>query len=125
MKIGIISNFDQRLDVLVKNMKLDEFIDFSLNSYDVGYEKPDKRIFDKAIEAAQLPNLKPFECLHIGDTASGDYIGAREAGWSAALIHSINSEDLYEKYGKNIREEHVFSSLFDFHKRILSDSVRW
>lgn len=125
MKLGVISNFDQRLEMLLKNMKLDSFLDFALNSYDVGYEKPDQRIFEKAIETARIPDLKPYECLHIGDTALGDYIGAREAGWSAALIHSIHSDDSYEKYGKKIRDEHVFSSLFDFHKRILSDSVRW
>jgi HAD superfamily hydrolase (TIGR01549 family) len=84
--MGIISNFDPRLDVLLRNMKINHYFDFVLSSYDCGFEKPDKRIFDKAIEASEIKDLDPKECLHIGDTPITDYIGAKKARTYLVLI---------------------------------------
>lgn len=124
-KMGVISNFDHRLDVLLRNMKVNHFFDFVLNSYDAGCEKPDKEIFERAIKEAEMEDLNPNECLHIGDTPITDYIGARAAGWHGALIHEKDPKLLKLKYGDKIDDHHVFGSLFDFHKKVSNDYVHW
>jgi len=123
--LGLIANFDPRLDTLLKNMRMEHYFQFALNSYDAEVTKPAKAIFEKAINAARLPALKPNECLHIGDGPTTDYIGALEAGWHAALVHEKSAHYLIDKYGKRIQERFVFASLFDFHKKVLHDSIKW
>lgn len=79
-KLGVISNFDPRLDVLMRNMKINHYFDFVINSYEAGVEKPNLEIFKKAMKASELSDLKPNECLHIGHTVPTDYFGAQKAG---------------------------------------------
>ena len=45
-----------------------------LPSYRAGYEKPDKRIFDRALGLVNIP-IKPEEALHVGDDLNADYRG--------------------------------------------------
>lgn len=101
-KLGVISNFDSRLDVLLRNMKLNHYFDFVQSSYQAGFEKPDSEIFKIAMKASELKDLKPEECLHIGNTVTADYLGPRKAGWYSLLLHEKTPEKLREKYGKNI-----------------------
>jgi len=77
-KLGVIANFDPRLTALLQNTKLDQYLDFAVNSYEVKAEKPDPQIFHKAMEKAGLNNLRPEECLHIGDGPTTDYLAAKE-----------------------------------------------
>ncbi|KAL1403050.1 hypothetical protein pipiens_000927, partial [Culex pipiens pipiens] len=124
-KLGVVSNFDPRLDVLLRNMKINHYFDFVLNSYDVGFMKPTKEIFATAMKASELKDLKPSECLHIGATPATDYFGARNAGWYGLLVHEKSAEDLTRKYGQLVDDNHVFSSLFDIHKKISNDYMKW
>lgn len=124
-KLGVISNFDPRLDVLLRNMKFNHYFDFIINSYEAGCEKPDKEIFLKAIAAAEVPDLEPEQCLHIGDTPSTDYLGAKNAGWYSLLVHDKNVEYLKKKYGDKIDEHQVFSNLLDIHKMIANNYMKW
>jgi len=69
-------------------------IDFTVLSYDVGVEKPDKRIFKAAEE--MLPKvlqsrtggieMEAWEKVYVGDDNSKDVVGALDAGWNAVLI---------------------------------------
>jgi len=124
-KLGVISNFDPRLEILLRNMKIDHFFDFILNSYDCRCEKPNPEIFQMAMERSELKDLKPNECLHIGDTALTDYFGARNSGWYAALIHEKDPDYLIKKYGEKILYYHCFSSLFDLHKKMVNNFISW
>lgn len=73
-------------------------IDFVILSYDVGHEKPDRRIFDAAssalsnLLAEQNSQLKEEEFLklYVGDDLEKDYKGAVAAGWHAALVDRSN-----------------------------------
>lgn len=123
--MGVISNFDSRLDVLLRNMKLHQYFDFVLSSYQAGFEKPDKEIFKKAMKLSDLKDLKPSECLHIGDTPVTDYFGAREAGWYALLLHESTPEKLRKKYGEKIEDHHVYQNFIDMHKDISKDYIKW
>lgn len=123
--LGIMSNFDPRLDALLRNMKINHFFDFILNSYESKMEKPNPEFFHLAIKAADIEDLRPDECLHIGDGPTTDYLGAKNAGWNAALIHEKDVKYLIEKYGEKIDEFYCFSSLFDFHKKLANNVIIW
>lgn len=116
--VGVISNFDPRLNVTLENVKLKDYFHFTLASYEVGYAKPDPRIFSEAIKASGLKDLKSEECLHVGDTAVVDYLGAKESGWHAALVHDRSPQQMKQKYGF-VDPNHVFSSLYDLHRHLL------
>lgn len=66
-------------------------VDFTVMSYDVGYEKPDKRIFDAADEVAAMTTKtsaseEEWRKVYIGDEYEKDVVGAIDAGWNAVLI---------------------------------------
>ena len=46
-------------------------------SEEIGIRKPDPRIFH---QAAQLLQLRPLECLYVGDSYASDVIGAKSSG---------------------------------------------
>jgi HAD superfamily hydrolase (TIGR01549 family) len=125
LKIGVISNFDSRLDVLLRNMKLHQYFDFVLCSYHAGFEKPEKEIFQKAMKMSELQNLKPEECLHIGNTPVTDYFGCKNAGWYGLLVHEKSPEELKKKYGEKIEEHHVYQNLQYLHKDVSNDYIKW
>ena len=83
LKLGIISNWDDRLRPLLRELQLDSYFDSIVISGEAGLQKPDPRIFQAA--AAQL-NTPPEAILHIGDSASEDVAGARAAGLQALLL---------------------------------------
>ncbi|CAG4941858.1 unnamed protein product [Colias eurytheme] len=83
--MGVISNFDPRLHEILSKMSLHSYFKFVLTSYEVGYSKPDRRIFDLALKLSSEPVL-PNECLHIGDDFKKDYEGAKGAGWHGILV---------------------------------------
>lgn len=123
--MGIISNFDPRLSTLLSNMKIAHYFDFIINSYDSNVEKPDGKIFKLAINQSDVENLKPFECLHVGDGPITDYLAAKNQGWNTALIHEKNYAYLLHKYGDRIEEHLVFPSLYDFHKKLSNNCIEW
>ena len=105
--VGIVSNSDDRVpDILtslgvsvascrfqtrVNNLHLakQEDVNFVIHSYDVGAEKPDRRIFEAARETAdavsRLPDT-PAVHIHIGDDFDKDYLGAERAGFRSILM---------------------------------------
>ena len=84
IKLGIISNFDERLEILLEQLEIRDFFDMILCSRTIGIVKPDNRIFTAALVLCE--NVKPYEALHIGDNFELDYIPARESGFNALLI---------------------------------------
>ncbi|XP_044753846.1 rhythmically expressed gene 2 protein-like [Coccinella septempunctata] len=84
--LGVISNSDPRLHDILCNVKMDSYFKFILTSHEVGYSKPDKRIFDRAMKESMLEDLKKRQCLHIGDNLEFDYEGAKRHGWNSFLI---------------------------------------
>ncbi|KAJ8975745.1 hypothetical protein NQ317_015367 [Molorchus minor] len=119
--MGIISNFDPRLSTTLVNTKLRHYFQFVLTSYEIGIEKPDPKIFEEAMHMSKLKNLKPNECLHIGDTVLLDYLGTRNSNWHGILINDKDPEHLKKKYSK-IDENHLFSSLHHVHKYFIENS---
>lgn len=83
LKLGVISNWDDRLHPLLHRLDLARWFDALSISCEVGATKPAREIFDAA--AAGL-GVAPGTVLHVGDSASADVAGARAAGFRALRI---------------------------------------
>ena len=81
--IGLVSNWDSRLLKLCDGLGLDAFLDFKVVSAIFGVAKPDPKIFQ---EALQLANVSPSEALHVGDSLEDDIRGAHLAGLKTVWI---------------------------------------
>jgi REG-2-like HAD superfamily hydrolase len=104
--VGVISNFDPRLPTILRKMGLTDF-DFVINSYEARCEKPDRKIFNLALERAtgfQIGLIYPSEALHIGNELDKDYEAAREAGWSSILINGEQKNSEAEQCFKDMQE---------------------
>lgn len=83
IQLGIVSNFDSRLEFVLEALKLNEFFTSLTLSTWAGAAKPDPQIFAVAL---QKHNCLPQEAWHIGDSFKEDYQGAKAAGLRAILL---------------------------------------
>ena len=114
--VGIITNSDDRVPLVLESLGLrigprrvgsltnrsadaldEDDISFVVLSYDVGFEKPDRKIFQAAEEMLRETlaggcedtygnGIDGYEKLYVGDELKKDYVGARAAGWNSLLI---------------------------------------
>ena len=66
-----------------------DLFELSVVSGEVGIDKPDSRIFDVMCDKL---NVKPEDCLYIGDNYINDVLGARNAGWQAIYLNRLHLE---------------------------------
>eukprot|EP00092_Neocalanus_flemingeri_P035949 GFUD01039142.1.p1 GENE.GFUD01039142.1~~GFUD01039142.1.p1 ORF type:complete len:258 (-),score=84.99 GFUD01039142.1:59-832(-) len=110
IKIGVISNFDNRLHDIIPAVGLTKFVDFVVTSEDAKHSKPEPGIFDFAAKKSKISGLEPHEVLHIGDDMDKDYFGARNVGWNSVLV---------DRWGGGyslVEEEHVLQNITDVFK---------
>ncbi|XP_063986370.1 rhythmically expressed gene 2 protein-like [Diachasmimorpha longicaudata] len=109
--VGVISNFDDRLEGILASTGLRDYFSFVLTSYNYGSEKPTRKIFTEALrlgEQARGEAIIPGEAVHVGDNFKLDYVGAKDAGWYAFLMmHDCDTKDKY----KDISEFELFRDL--------------
>lgn len=104
--VGILTNSDDRVPSILASLglqvgpwrhgleaeishdksKICNDIDFVALSYDIGFEKPHKRIFDAAKKMATSSEDEDIQYLHVGDDFEKDYRGAEAAGWEGVLL---------------------------------------
>ena len=82
-RLGIISNWDERLPALLDQLGLTPAFDAVVISSEIGVEKPDRRIFAAALERL---GVEPAAALHVGDSQLEDAEGAIAAGMEAVLL---------------------------------------
>lgn len=82
-RLGIISNWDPRLEQLCASQGLARHFEVIVASEAVGYAKPGPRIFRRALEAV---GLTPERAVHVGDNPLADVEGARAVGMAAVLL---------------------------------------
>ncbi|XP_029676565.1 rhythmically expressed gene 2 protein-like [Formica exsecta] len=107
--LGVISNFDERLESILKDTQIHQYFTFVLTSYNLGVEKPSLPIFEEALRLVKYlreEEISPQEATHIGDRLDNDYFGAKNAGWNALLI---KHEDEIDE--SKISKEDIFGSL--------------
>ena len=83
--LGVISNAEgwyqhSKLD----HLGIAEYFQVIVTSGEVGYSKPDSRIFEMALE---LASVKPHEALFVGDRLDIDVTGAVAAGMHAVWFN--------------------------------------
>jgi putative hydrolase of the HAD superfamily len=83
IEMGVLSNFDSRLYLVLKALKLGEFFTSVTISTETGFAKPDPRIFAAAL---QKHDCNPQDAWHIGDSVKEDYQGAKAVGMRAILV---------------------------------------
>lgn len=118
--IGLVSNSDDRvmdilpsLGIVLKPLRYgtdvakfhptntEADVDFAVLSYDVGAEKPAKRVFDSAldmlqrmlsVEGSERLNLDEWRTVYVGDDPEKDARGAVDAGWEAILVDRFDDD---------------------------------
>lgn len=88
--VGVVSNWDSRLLSICEGLGIDEHVDFILPSAVAGYRKPSERIFEQALETA---DVQPEEAMHIGDKQLDDYKGSKSAGLTPVLLDRNNRNE--------------------------------
>ncbi len=78
---AVVSNFSPGLELILEDLGLMPYLDFVVNSYDVGYEKPRPEIYREAMVRAREG---PF--YMVGDNPRADVRGAENAGIRGILI---------------------------------------
>lgn len=76
-RLGVISNFDGRLRMILEQLGISKFFSYVVISSEVGADKPDPFIYQRALE---LAGVAPNESLHVGDDPVKDWQGAATAG---------------------------------------------
>ena len=82
-RLGVVSNFDSRLPVLLAELGLAGFFDAIVWSTAAGAAKPDRRIFETLLTTLET---SADETLHVGDDEACDLLGARRAGLRALRL---------------------------------------
>lgn len=86
LKVGVVSNWDDRLPLLLERLGVRRHVDFVLTSREAGVEKPSAELFARARGLAGV--AADARCLHVGDSFSRDVVGAAGAGWEALFVCS-------------------------------------
>lgn len=98
--IGIISNSPPTKQNQLKDLEIDSYVDSALFSFECGYRKPSKEIYDIFLKRF---GILPTETLMIGDSLKNDVVGAQSAGLDAILLDRDNTIDYHPKI-KNLLE---------------------
>lgn len=86
---AILSNHVPELGELVAHLGLDDHLEATLTSAELGWEKPNRRAFDSAVRRLGSPR----HVVMIGDSRRADYDGAIAAGLAAVLISRDGSSE--------------------------------
>ncbi|XWS23205.1 hypothetical protein CRYUN_Cryun29cG0101300 [Craigia yunnanensis] len=77
VKVAVVSNFDTRLRKVLKELNVIDLFDAIIISSEVGYEKPDARIFKAALDQI---GVEAGKAVHVGDDQKADKVGANTVG---------------------------------------------
>ncbi|KAF1313393.1 Ubiquitin-specific protease, partial [Globisporangium splendens] len=118
--LGVISNFDERLEGILQDVTLREYFDVVTTSWCQGVMKPDVSIFTTTFAQLKRHHEKPSsaeslnsdavwtydDVLHVGDHQVRDYHGARATG-----VHARWLQRHVHKEHVDVPLEHTISSL--------------
>lgn len=89
-RLGVISNFDSRLDDVLRGCQLNQFFNSVHISTRVGAAKPDPLIFDAALTHHRIESSQAW---HVGDSQREDFEGAQVAGLCGILLNRQATAD--------------------------------
>lgn len=112
MVVGVVTNSDDRVPDVLASLGVEVSplrygggeadatgerqwdVEFTVMSYDVGFEKPDARIFAAAegmlglLPRCRGMDLEGWEKVYVGDEYGKDVVGAMNAGWRSILVEA-------------------------------------
>ena len=94
VRTGLISNWDPSCRQVLEENGLIPYLDPIVISSEVGIEKPDRRIFEKALE---LSGERGENCLYVGDNYYDDGVGASQVGMKYCILnpsHKLGIQEL-------------------------------
>ncbi|GMH15309.1 hypothetical protein Nepgr_017150 [Nepenthes gracilis] len=77
VKMAVVSNFDTRLRKLLEDLNVLDLFDAVVISSEVGFEKPDAKIFKAALDQIRV---NAENTVHVGDDQESDKVGADAVG---------------------------------------------
>ena len=83
MKLALVSNTPPTSQIILDRLRLREKFDQIVFSCDVGYLKPDPRIFKHALNALEV---RPEEAVIVGDKIRTDILGGAILGMRSVLV---------------------------------------
>ncbi|MCY3866213.1 MAG: HAD family hydrolase [Chloroflexi bacterium] len=116
VKLGIVTNASQPMAMrdaeLERHGLIQFFPDCRLSAADAGYLKPDKRIFNCALERM---GTSPAETVFIGDNPEADIAGALSVGMKAVLRVTMRAEanGAYTAYQPRLRSMEGLPAILD------------
>ena len=82
-RLALLSNSDNRFRKVFADLEIDVFFEELFLSSEVGFEKPDLRMFRHVEERL---SAAPEEILHVGDSRIHDAAGAEMAKWNYLIV---------------------------------------
>ena len=82
-RCGLITNWDYTARDVVAKLGLERLLSPIVVSAEAGCEKPERRVFELALDAA---GVGAHEAVYVGDNYWADVLGAQDAGLSAVLV---------------------------------------
>jgi len=86
-KLGVITNTvtsrEGHVRMAMRRIDIEKYFDVILTSVDVGFNKPDERIFSTALKKL---NVKPEEAVMVGNRISADILGGNIVGMKTILF---------------------------------------
>jgi putative hydrolase of the HAD superfamily len=83
IRLGVVSNFDRRLYLILRNLEVLDRFEHIVVSSEVGTDKPSPRIFEEVLRRFQI---SAKEALHVGDEDEADGVGPRAVGMFAFVL---------------------------------------
>ena len=113
-RLGAVSNSDGRVEEALKAAGILDQFEVVIDSRLVGFEKPDPRIFQAALD---LLDASPAESLYVGDIYEVDVLGARGAGLDVILLDPAGNHA-----GRDVRTARSIAEVADLLLPLTPDS---
>lgn len=97
VRLAVVSNWLWGAPELLHDLDLARHFEALVISARVGYQKPDRGIFEHALEVMRVA---PARAVHVGDSYSADVVGARQVGITPVLIDRRSDDPA------RLRDEH-------------------
>jgi len=92
-RLGIISNWDSSARAIIEKHGFDRFFELIVISSEIGWEKPDVEIFNRAVDRA---GAAPEQSIYVGDNYYDDAVGCRKAGLQPIIVNRYGSLGIEE-----------------------------
>ena len=105
-KLGIIANQNPGTQARLEFWGVHQYFDIIAASAEIGYAKPDIRIFEKAFEIA---NCTANECIMVGDRLDNDIVPAKSLGMTTIWIKQGLAKYQNSSFGNDIADYQIYS----------------